>query len=398
MQEPLRSLADACIHCGLCLDACPTYAELGAEPDSPRGRIYFMRALLEGRLEATADVTRHLDSCLGCRACEPACPSGVQYGHLLEGVRAGVGSSKGGLDARFWRWVVRHVLPDRRRFRLLTLPARLLARTEHRWLPPALRRSVEMFPPSAWGAEPLPPATPAEGFVRRGRAGFLAGCAMPILYPQVNSASVKLLARAGYDVIVPESAGCCGALQAHDGDEQGARQRATALRECFGNCDVVVTNSAGCGAAMKGYPREFAGKVRDLSEALLFANWLPGRPLAAISGAPPRVAYHDPCHLSHGQGVRTPPRELLRRAGASLTDVGEADYCCGGAGSYTLLQPELSDRLMVRKLDHLLAGTPDMIVSANPSCLMQIRRGLAARERDVPVLHLAEVLWATSSA
>jgi len=358
-----------------------------------------MRALLEGRVAPTPDVTAHLDSCLGCRACETACPSGVRYGHLLEGMRSRTGEAAGaGLRQRFWRWVVRRVLPDRRRFRLLTLPARLAARTDHHWLPAALRRSIAMFPPSAWGGPSLRSEYPGLGPVRRGRAGFLAGCAMPVLYPQVNAASVSLLAQAGYDVVVPPEAGCCGALQAHDGDLEGAERRAALLRGHYSDCDIVVTNSAGCGAAMKSYPQPFAGKVRDLSEALLAADWRSPALLARPDGSPLRVAYHDPCHLSHGQGVRVAPRELLQRSGAILVGVAEADYCCGGAGSYTLLQPDLSDRLMDRKVTGLLAEAPDLVVSANPSCLMQIRRGLAARGLQLPVRHLAEVLAATSSA
>jgi glycolate oxidase iron-sulfur subunit len=394
MAQDLQALADACIHCGLCLDACPTYAELGTEPDSPRGRIYYMRALLEERVAPTPDVTAHLDSCLGCRACETACPSGVKYGHLLEGIRARIGRQQKARPS-LWHWVVRHVLPDRRVFRALTWPARMLAGGPTHWLPDALARPVAMFPPAMPHA-PLQVLTPAQGTRRRGRAGFLAGCAMPVLYPHVNAASVGLLASVGYDVVVPPEAGCCGALQAHDGDAAGAERQAKATVAAFSDCDIVVTNTAGCGAAMKGYQDEaFARKVRDLSEVLVDADWRPAHPAST------QVAvYHDPCHLSHGQGIRAQPRELLRRAGFHLAEVAEADYCCGGAGSYTLLQPDLADRLMRRKVANLAAVNPACVITANPSCLMQIRRGLAglASGGEVPVLHLAEVLWASSSA
>lgn len=361
-----------------------------------------MRALVEGRVQATADVTAHLDSCLGCRACETACPSGVEYGHLLETVRATVTEPRrpGGLRAWFWRAVIRRILPDRRLFRIMTLPLRILALGDHHFLPEFLRRQVAMFPPFRPVGE-LPAFTPAAGagagsagagVGTGGRAGFLAGCVMPVLYPEVNAASVRLLAEAGYDVMVPESAGCCGALQSHDGDARGAAGAAAATVGAFADCDIVVTNAAGCGAAMKDYPDGFGARVRDLSEALLAADWQPSRPLEGPGGRALVVAYHDPCHLSHGQKIRSAPRDLLRRCGARLVDVAEADYCCGGAGTYTLLQADLSDRLMRRKVRHLMEPSPDVVVTANPSCMMQIRRGLQAQGSQVPVLHLAELL------
>lgn len=348
---------------------------------------------MEGRVQPTADVTAHLDSCLGCRACETMCPSGVQYGHLLEAVRATITEPHRPIGPRavLWRWIIRRVLPDRRMFRLLTLPLRVLALGERHWLPEWLRRQVEMFPPAA-PHRALPAFTPASGGERRGRAGFLAGCVMPVLYPGVNDASVHLLAGVGYDVVVPDGAGCCGALQAHDGDARGAQAAASGIMSAYAGCDIVVTNAAGCGAAMKDYPSGFGERVRDLSEALLEADWQPARPLQRPDGRPLVVAYHDPCHLSHGQKVRSAPRELLRRCGARLVEIAEAEYCCGGAGTYTLLQADLSDRLMRRKVDHLLASGPDVVVTANPSCLMQIRRGLMARGSAMPVLHLAELL------
>lgn len=383
--ESLGKLADACIHCGLCLEACPTYAELGTETDSPRGRIYFMRGMIEGWLAPTPDVTKHLDTCLGCRACETACPSGVQYGHLLEEVRAHITEPARpiGLRGTFWRWVVRHVLPYEDRFRLATAPLRLLARSDREWMPTFLRRQVDLMP-SASPRQDLPAFTPAIG-ARRGQVGFLAGCAMPVLYPGVNVASVRLLAEVGFDVVVPPQAGCCGALQSHDGDAGSAARNGARVRDAFRDCELIVTNSAGCGAAMKAYPPEFASKVRDLSEALLGADWRPKAP--AHRGV---AVYHDPCHLSHGQQVRSAPRELLKRAGYGLVDVAEAEYCCGGAGTYALLQPALSDSLMARKVTNLMVRSPDLIVSANPSCLMQIARGL--KGKAVPVLHLAEAL------
>ncbi len=414
----LGKLADTCIHCGLCLPACPTYTELGAEPDSPRGRIYLMRALIEGRQGATPDVLVHLDRCLGCRACETACPSGVHYGRLLEGVRGTLAEPgrRMGLRTLFWRPILRQVMPDRRRFRLLVAPLRLLARGDRQWLPATLRRAVDALPPAAPIASPAPgptthhphgtgghpsdrhpqadsrlgPCVPARG-PRKGTAGFLTGCVMPALFPDVNAAAVRLLAAAGYDVVIPQSPTCCGALQAHDGDLGGADRAAASTMAAFDGCDIVVTNSAGCGAAMKDYPDPaFASRVRDLSEALIEADWWPDRPLEGF-----RAVFHDPCHLRHGQRVTTQPRELLRRAGLLLAEAAEPDICCGGAGSYTLLQPALSSALMARKVKNLSASAPEIIVTANPSCLMQIRAGLAGRADPPALFHLAEVLAQT---
>ncbi|MBU6429288.1 MAG: (Fe-S)-binding protein, partial [Cyanobacteria bacterium REEB65] len=223
---------------------------------------------------------------------------------------------------------------------------------------------------------------------------FLTGCAMPVLFPQVNAATVRLLTSAGFHVIAPPKALCCGALQAHDGDALGAGRAAGQTRAALAEMDRIVTNSAGCGAAMKEYSdHSFASKVRDLSEALLEADWQPDKPLTGFS----RVVYHDPCHLSHGQGIRFAPRELLRRAGLALVEMAEADLCCGGAGSYTLLQPGLSQALLDRKVRNLLAGDPDLLVTANPSCLLQLRAGLRQVDREIPVRHLAEVLADTLS-
>ncbi len=403
----LGKLADTCIHCGLCLPACPTYAELGSEPDSPRGRIYLMRALIEGRQPATPDVLVHLDRCLGCRACETACPSGVRYGRLLEGVRGALAEPRRRLGVRtlFWRPILRQVMPDRRRFRILVAPLRLLARGDRQWLPPALRRAVDALPPAdplgaparSQGGNPAPLAAPGLGpFVpargsRRGTAGFLTGCVMPALFPHVNAAAVRLLAAAGYDVVIPQEPTCCGALQAHDGDLAGAERAAARIRAAFAGCDIVVTNSAGCGAAMKDDPDAgFAGRVRDLSEALCEADWWPDRPLEGI-----RAVFHDPCHLRHGQRITAQPRELLRRAGLLLAEASESDVCCGGAGSYTLLQPALSTALMTRKIANLTASDPEILVTANPSCLMQLRAGLADRAEPPALFHIAEVLAQT---
>ncbi|MBI6545213.1 MAG: 4Fe-4S dicluster domain-containing protein [Cyanobacteria bacterium NC_groundwater_1444_Ag_S-0.65um_54_12] len=387
----LHELAISCLHCGLCLPACPTYAELGTESDSPRGRIYLLRALLEQRVSSPASVIAPLDRCLGCRACETACPSGVHYGQLLELARARLTEPARPVSMRslWWRWLIRQVLPHRARFRLLIALLRLLSRSDREWMPAFLRQQIELLPPYYPAPRPVS-YLPARG-VCRGRAGFLSGCVMPNLYPRSNFASMQLLAEAGYEVVAPANAGCCGALQAHDGDADGAKAAALRTMAAFGDCNVVVASAAGCGAAMKAYPGEFAGRVRDLSEALLAANWQP--PAQRQIERELRVVYHDPCHLAHGQGIRQAPRELLGRLGVKLVATKGAEYCCGGAGTYALLQPTLAQALMERRVDHLLAADPDLVITANPSCLMQLSYGLRKHQRALPVLHLAEILF-----
>jgi glycolate oxidase iron-sulfur subunit len=405
----LEKLYLECIHCGLCLPSCPTYRETGNEAESPRGRIYLMRALAEGRLAPDAGVHEHLDACVGCRACESACPAGVHYGDLLERARAQYvePSRPAGMRTRFWRPLIRQVLPYRQRFSAMTLPARLarrwLVKAGHgpSWLPEAMRRPLEVLPepqPSA----PLPEWTAASG-IEKGTVAFLEGCAMPVLYSQANHATVRMLARAGYRVWVPRAQGCCGAVSAHDGDREGARRLARANVAAFEAAEVVavISNAAGCGAALKGYAelladdlawadraRALSTKARDFSEFLAEAELPP----------PPRptkttVTYHDPCHLAHGQRVREAPRRLIKAVpGVRYVELQEADWCCGGAGSYTLLNPEMSDKLLAHKVRHIQETGAAIVVTANPPCLMQVGMGLRQAGTPVRLMHLAEFL------
>lgn len=406
----LAALARECIHCGLCLESCPTYALTKAEPDSPRGRIHLMKALIEGEVDPAKLTYGALDRCLGCRACESACPSGVPYGHLLEAVRARFVLPHRAPDARRRAWLVM-------RDHLLTHPIRLRAALgplsgARRWLPRGLergsrmlpsmlRRAVEMVDPP--GTElPLPEFSPAVG-PRQGTVALLTGCVMDALYRRVHHATLRVLRRAGYDVWIPRQQACCGALHRHDGDFARAAELLRVNLRAFARPGVVaiVTNSAGCGAAMKDYgtwlppgdpDREaaiaFSRQVRDVTEFLASVDLpRPDRPI------PLKAAYHEPCHLAHGQKIREAPRALLAMIPElELVTLAESDWCCGGAGSYAMLEAEKSERLQARKLKHLQASGADLLVTANPSCLMQLGDGLRRYRMRPELLHLVELL------
>ena len=406
----LRGLLDACIHCGLCLPSCPTYRETGDEAHSPRGRIYLIRALEEGRLAPGPDVNAPLDGCVGCRACETACPAGMRYGALLERARDRYVEPSRPRDVRttVWRPLLRQVLPFKGRMAAATLPGKLARRLLVRegrapgWLPAALARPLELLPSAQPSAPAIPEWTPAIG-EEKGVVAFLEGCAMPSLYPAVNGATVRLLARAGYRVWTPRAAGCCGAIHLHDGDLAGAAARARRNVAAFERHEVaaVITNAGGCGATLHEYgdllagdpawaPRaaKLAGLATDLARFLVRVGLpAPTRPQAV------RATWHDPCHLAHGLGVRAEPRELVKAMpGVTYVELPEADWCCGGAGSYTLLQPEMADKLLAHKVRHVRETGAEVLVTANPPCLMQIGRGLERDGAPVRIVHLAAFL------
>jgi glycolate oxidase iron-sulfur subunit len=405
---PLADLYEGmldCVHCGLCLPACPTYLETGRESSSPRGRIYLMRAVAEGRLPLDAGVAEEAYLCLGCRACETACPSGVRFGRLVEGTRAAVEEAglRSGLAKRIESFALREVVPKPRRLHalvdLLALVQRLrLDRLMRPLFPRALRELTDLAPqvPPRRSRRALPELVPAQG-ERRGRVGLFVGCVMPEFFGEVNAATARVLARNGFDVVVPAAQGCCGALHAHAGDPGFASDLARRNIDVFGaaRVDAVVVNSAGCGAAMRdaghtlpGVGEPFAASVRDVCEFLDAAGLRP--PTGRVAE---RVCYDDPCHLVHGQGVRDAPRRLLAQIpGMKLVLHDDPTSCCGAAGIYNLTHREMSRAVLARKMEALAAADPDWIASGNPGCLMQLRSGAEASGLRARVVHPIELL------
>jgi glycolate oxidase iron-sulfur subunit len=394
-----------CVHCGLCLPTCPTYRETGRETSSPRGRIYLMRGVAEEKIPLSETVADEMYLCLGCRACETACPSGVQFGTLLEGMRAEVERRglRRGLAKRLETLALRGVVPHPKRLRalvsLLGLAQRLrLDQLMLRLAPARLRERAALVPrvPSAVERAALPALVPAQG-ERRGRVGLFVGCIMPELFGDVNRATVRVLARNGFDVVMAQGQGCCGALHAHAGDAETARALAQRNVAAFEAADVeaVVVNSAGCGAALRevGHWLPATGdllarKVRDVSEFLDAVGLR--RPEARIDA---RVCYDDPCHLVHGQRVQDAPRRLLAQIpGLVLVPHDDAASCCGAAGIYNLTHPEMSGAVLERKMKALAAADPDVIATGNPGCIMQIRGGVARHRMRAQVLHPIELL------
>jgi glycolate oxidase iron-sulfur subunit len=394
-----------CVHCGLCLPACPTYRETGRETSSPRGRVYLMRGVAEGRIPLGSEVAEEMYLCLGCRACETACPSGVHYGAMVETMRAEVERAglRHGLAKRVESIALRELVPRPRRLRLavdaLALVQRLrLDRVAARLLPASLRDLVALAPrvPPRRSRRPLPALVRASGD-RRGRIALLSGCVMPELFGAVNHATARVLARNGFDVVVPEAQGCCGALHAHAGDPDTAHALARRNVAAFQAADVdaVVVNSAGCGAAMReaeawlpGEGAALAGKVRDVCE-LLDAEGLRA-PLGPLHA---RVCYDDPCHLVHGQRVAEAPRRLLRQIpGLELVLHDDPTSCCGAAGIYSLTHREMATAVLDRKMSTLAAAAPDVIASGNPGCLMQLRTGATRIGLHARIAHPIELL------
>ena len=392
----------ACIHCGLCLSSCPTYLETGNENDSPRGRIYIMRALQDQRLPVADTSVRHIDLCLGCRACEAACPSGVHYGELLEATRDHVEKRyrRSPYQNFLRRFVIEKMFPVPWRMKLLLAPGRLMKRLRlDRVLPQSLRDSLALIPDKISGGallELYPVERP------RGRVGFVSGCVMSVMFGDTNLSSVALLNRAGFDVVVPRQQGCCGALFAHGGNLAGARESAKRNIAAFEKekLDAIIINAAGCGSTLKEYghllagdsewaerARAFGEKVKDITE------WLAASLDVKPSASRERVTYHDACHLAHAQRITKAPRALVRAvAGPNFIDLPESDVCCGSAGSYNLTEPEMAERLQQRKVQNILRTGAQVVVTSNPGCMLQIEAGLKKAGAQIRVQHIADFL------
>jgi glycolate oxidase iron-sulfur subunit len=401
-----------CVHCGLCTAACPTYVETGNENDSPRGRIYLMRGVTDGRLELSHEVRRHLELCLDCRACETACPSGVQYGKLIEPFRVAMEESGGAGKSSDWfhRWILFRLFPYSGRMRAAIAPARwaqmlgldraIKSLGLLRLLPPRLRQLVEMLPPLARPEPALPPFLPAIG-PRRARVALFTGCVGDAIFRPTNWATVRVLQQNGCDVIVPQEQGCCGAIHFHAGSSEPAQQFADANVRAFSldQIDAVIVNVAGCGAMLKDYGHhwhdagqpareQFAAKVKDVNEFLDQLGLI--APPGSIDAT---ATYHDACHLGHAQKISEAPRRLLAKIpGLRLVDLPEAELCCGAAGTYNLTEPEMSARLSQRKLANILGTGARVVITANAGCLLQIAREARQQGEKLAVVHPMDLL------
>ena len=436
---PARRDLNTCIHCGLCLTACPTYRELRIEPDSPRGRIYLMRGLAEGRIAPSSELVEHLDNCLDCRACETVCPAGVPYSRMLEETRGQLARRvpDSSFARRIGEWALTSLIPFRNRMHLAadllrlgqSAPIAALMRTGFaaRLLPAFALQGYAMTPPIAPRrlralellARSLPPGArmardrgslmfhPAG--VPRLRVAFFTTCVMEVLQPEVTREAIRLLVLAGAEVRMPAGQGCCGALHAHSGLRREAKALARHNVKVFHfETDYIVTHSAGCGAALREAShlvREdseseradwFSLRTRDVSEVLeeleLPENATPLRSPRSAN-RPLRVVYHDACHLAHGQKVRSAPRSLLKKLpGVELVELANSDWCCGSAGVYNLTHPDMANAQLAHKLDAIAAADGDVVVASNPGCLMHMSRGARERGLATPMVHLVEVL------
>ncbi len=399
-----------CVHCGLCTASCPTYVETGNENDSPRGRIYLMRSVVDERLALTPEVRGHLELCLDCRACETACPSGVQYGRLIEPFKVAIHNQAGASEDRSWveKLILRHLFPYSGRVRLALAPARwmqklgLMSFAEKsgatRLLPASLRRMQAMLPELAASGSRLPEVLPALG-TRRARVALFTGCVADAMFPETNRATARVLRRNGCEVVVPRGQVCCGALHYHSGEEGPAIECARRNMDIFlaGDVDAIITNAAGCGAMLKEYRHLLPGderaagfdaKVRDISEFLVELG--PIAPTVAVNAT---VAYHDACHLCHAQRVRAQPRRLLSMIpGLKLKPLEESELCCGAAGTYNLTQPAMSERLGARKMDCIEATGAEVVATGNVGCILQIARKVRERGRAIRVVHPVDLL------
>jgi len=422
LERPSEEFLLKCVHCGLCLMTCPTYSVLGAEADSPRGRLYLMTNVLDGRVGLTGGVVSHMYSCLLCRACETACPSGVKYGRLMEATRGQIRRQRQSVLERFARYMVfKALLPEQRSLEYLFAMTRLYQRGGlqtsmrrlglMRLLPRQLSALDEYIPhiPSHFFKAAEHPVTEPEG-KKEHRVGFFSGCVISVVFPSVNEATVNVLAKNGCEVVTPARQRCCGALHVHSGELEIARQLARANIDAFEEADVdfVISNAGGCGATLKEYPEllrgdpqyasraeKFSEKVKDVSEFLSAIDL--NKSFRRIEA---RATYQDPCHLAHVRKIRDQPRALIRAIpGVEFVEMKEPDRCCGSAGSYWFTNNDLSMKLLDSKMTSIAATKADVILTANPPCLMHLRLGVARAGMEAKVAHVIELLdWAYQAA
>jgi glycolate oxidase iron-sulfur subunit len=398
--EPMAHAVQTCVHCGFCLAACPTYREFGQEMDSPRGRIVLMKQVLEGELPLAA-AQPHVDRCLGCLACEPACPSGVPYRDLISPFRAAMQEkTERTTGEKLRRWLAAQTIPYPARFRLALTGAKL-GKALRPLVPAVLEPMLDLAPDDVPPSAALPRVTRAQG-ERRARVALLAGCAQQVLDPDINLSTIDVLARNGVEVVVPEAQGCCGGLAWHTGDLAAARDFARRNLDAFPpDVDAILTNAAGCGSAMheyhlilRGTPDEaraesFRKRVVDVS---VFLTRLGLRETPRGVGAH-KVAYHDACHLANAQGVREEPRKLLRAIpGVELCELADAHMCCGSAGSYNMDQPQTAASLGAQKARTVMATGASVVASGNIGCLTQLAVHLKKLGSPVRVRHTMQVL------
>jgi len=415
---PASELIDQCVHCGFCLPVCPTYILWKDEMDSPRGRIYLMKMAAEGDATINQTWVSHFDACLGCMACMTACPSGVDYGKLIEATRAQIerNYTRPASEKSFRRFLF-STFTNPSRLSLLALPLRLYQQTGLQKLVrrigipkllPKRFQAMEALLPQVPAPEKIPELIPAQG-ERRRRVGLLLGCVQRVFFPQVNAATARVLAAEGCEVVAPAAQSCCGALLVHTGEEEQAVEFARRTIDLFekAEVDTVIINAAGCGSTVKEYghllrddpeyaerAKAFSAKCRDIFEFLAELE-----PRAPRHPLPARVAYHDACHLQHAQRIRSQPRSVLGRIpNLEVLEIPEAAVCCGSAGIYNLIQPETAAELGDRKAAHVINVNPDMVVSANPGCLLQLQSALDRAGRDLRVRHGIELVDASIRA
>jgi glycolate oxidase iron-sulfur subunit len=409
---PSNAIIEQCVHCGFCLPVCPTYVLWGEEMDSPRGRIYSMKLASEGAASLNPQWVGHMDACLGCMACMTACPSGVDYGKLIEATRAQIERQ----DTRSWtEKLFRRFLfatftrPDR--LRLLRLPLLAYQRSGLQSvvrnsgvlrLLPKKMQAMEMLLPKLGANEKVAEVTSAQG-MRQRRVGLLLGCVQREFFPQVNAATARVLAAEGFEVIAPQEQTCCGALLAHGGQEAEAMEFARKTIDAFerAGVDTIVTNAAGCGSNVKEYghllrddpqyaqrAQQFSAKCKDVTEVLAQLE-----PRAKRHPLNLRVAFHDSCHLQHAQGVRVQPRQLLSQIpGLQLEEIAEGPICCGSAGIYNLVQPDAANELGDRKANLIAPLQADVVATGNPGCLLQLQSSLKRIGSNTPVVHTIQLL------